>query len=879
MTNGSFEEQFFRLLEHAPHGSLPDLLGLKLEARTSSLFEASFFQDAFHFRACYLGWKVASLLIDSSGELRTETLSQLTNALRLYPFSLGPKRESDALLYQHILSCLEKISENWPQIRKFSMPLCHKWAEKIIKDTLWPDDVRSLQDAHIRRAVFTAWFTYLRQSIGSCFATAPAILLQKRPEAFLHDLYELLTTGQLKRVVNGQEFAAPMCLSTGSGELDRPILEKEAFALNPSLFAALETVLFFNGKDGFAKRIERVRQAMFQLESIQTPRQVLKDLLLKKIGLTQQEIADEEYLASIQIEPMAVRSGGVFYREPTPRAKLVAEWKKHFERACLAFLNMTQCALLRIWEYTIASFCDLKTEFAKWNLYIGLGMQKEHEGGIADFLYQYLDQKLQAANAQIVSCQQQYEQAVFAMRSIEAIVQRGSDPSKRIEQSADYNLAAHDAQKALEEREFLAKTAEAISRFFADLLAYYDTMLPRYFQEIFDPSVLEADTLLLEDSPAGFRLLYKHGRQDASAWTLVYNEEEYQDALRSFFSAVEREIPTPPILGGEFTSRLTTELIQHVQTPLFLEKAKERAHFFGRISPWNYVSGGTMQNLVQSYHGLSAPLEEKAIFPQSELALLEVLTSLAQENTEPLLMHSPTHAFIFRPDLLSKDAPSQAQANLQFFKSWKMNKEKQEWLITCLSLQLSQVERPLFLHQLQQYPVAKTPLEMRQFFLQMLKAFRSEETAVLMTDSFLYEHARLFSKEEVRQLFSFLQKKLPFLQSDSIIYRDFAFLGIGELHSLIKETALAKMQTSAASVDWDMKILHCMQQAGLVFPHLILFADTNWSDWFFGFVSNGFTNAVELWRLNRTGMKGFPMHGWKKWFSSQNKIPWKILFP
>jgi hypothetical protein len=78
-------------------------------------------------------------------------------------------------------------------------------------------------------------------------------------------------------------------------------------------------------------------------------------------------------------------------------------------------------------------------------------------------------------------------------------------------------------------------------------------------------------------------------------------------------------------------------------------------------------------------------------------------------------------------------------------------------------------------------------------------------------------------------------------------------------------------------VDWDVKIVEIMQQLKILRPCLCLVGDTNWSGWFFGFVTNPATGHLELWRLNRNATEGFAMTDWKEWTSEENHSSWVIL--
>lgn len=78
----------------------------------------------------------------------------------------------------------------------------------------------SISDAHARRAALSAWFCYLRQNVGSCFATAPAIMIHnEQPQQFLIDLADIVSTGRLKRTFGGIEYTAPLNGSWGNGDL------------------------------------------------------------------------------------------------------------------------------------------------------------------------------------------------------------------------------------------------------------------------------------------------------------------------------------------------------------------------------------------------------------------------------------------------------------------------------------------------------------------------------------------------------------------------------------------------------------------------------------------------------------------------------------
>ncbi|MDN3506095.1 MAG: hypothetical protein P0S96_02585 [Simkaniaceae bacterium] len=99
------------------------------------------------------------------------------------------------------------------QVESFSLPLFDPKYEEMIASYL---GVEKLTQEHLKFAVRSALSTPLRQQIGSCFATAPAIIVhEEQPEQFLRDLKELLYTGKLTRVIAGVEYTVPISPTAG----------------------------------------------------------------------------------------------------------------------------------------------------------------------------------------------------------------------------------------------------------------------------------------------------------------------------------------------------------------------------------------------------------------------------------------------------------------------------------------------------------------------------------------------------------------------------------------------------------------------------------------------------------------------------------------
>ncbi|MBX7067046.1 MAG: hypothetical protein K1X28_07435 [Parachlamydiales bacterium] len=843
-----FQELFLQKLK----GTLSNVLDLGSEAFASSMMDRFPIQDSFRFRTKYLGLRVAGLLLDEQGELNRGALQELVSLLDQGSFVLGPGREGDSLIYTHVRNCLRELLENkevWIAIRRFSPPLCHKKAEELVRETLWPETIRTVQTPHIRKAVLASWLTLLRQTAGSCFATAPAILIQRgEPLRFFKDIYDLLSIGQMKRTVAGKEYSVPLSFSSGVGDLQR-VVAGPFFGM----VVALESV-----------GVKLPAENSVWESGPQTVAVFLKKILLMDAGLTEEDLQDEEYLSRIQMTQLLARQGAVYYQRPSARGQKVSEWKKKYEKACITFKTITECALLRVWEYSMASFCDVKTEFARWNLYIGLGLHPDQKNGIGAFLYAEINDRLQKCHVEIDRLAKEYEQEIGTLQAIEAMIQNALGEHRLNQLKADWMSHTANANTIIEMRNKLILKAEGLTGFFAWLIENYDKKLQEYFQELFDPALVKDAAHLYDDSPAGFRLVYKHGRADASQWTAIYNREEYIDSLRDFFSRMENELDAPANVGKELFSEVTTALIQFIQGDEFFEWATARAKEKGRLSPWDYISGGTLQTLLMSYCNRDRPFTEAGVIPHSTEELVQFLATI--QSKEPLLMHSPTHAFVFYPELLeNRERLAQTQNR-------KWDETMQEHIAHRLSERLPEEEKALFIHLFRKQTAAPSNSLFRKGLMDALGPRIKNKEALV--DSILYENSVLLTADQaqlaIMQILRALGKNEPVKKIEG------SFWGSYDLYNHVKMVVLQYSQSAISSIDWDRQIAEAMRKLKFL-PDALLFGDTNWAGWFFGFVQNPTTGAVELWRLNRTATQGFPMFDWKEWVGNENFSPWVVL--
>ena len=133
-----------------------------------------------------------------------------------------------------------------------------------------------------------------------------------------------------------------------------------------------------------------------------------------------------------------------------------------------------------------------------------------------------------------------------------------------------------------------------------------------------------------------------------------------------------------------------------------------------------------------------------------------------------------------------------------------------------------------------------------------------------LIDSFLWESLPLISSADAKQLASEINLNLSGSQS---------WMTPLEFREIAKSAFISQHGSPFSSTDFDAEIVSFLRQKGFAVPAPILFADTNWSTWFFGLAISP-SGALELWRFHRTAMSGIPMNDW---FLLQCGGEWMIL--
>lgn len=924
----------------------------------SKNMDESGLQDSGAMRNVQKTRTLACLLINDRGELDLPTLSQAIDALKSHLYSIGPNRQNDSKRQEHILKVLESVKENKNLLRlikRANRPLSNPRIDNIIKSTLQLDAKTSLNDMHVKQAILAAWLCYLRQNVGSCFATAPAIIVHdEQPELFLNDLLDLVNTGRMKRTFGGVEYSVPMSISWGAGDLKKPffLYRENSARLQPiwkseGLLRALSITQLINPQHALEVQQNEGKQLIQSLINewenrprsffITTADEVLIRLLQKKHQITQQDLKDDEN------RPKGMLQTSLFVQLPHStsthfgKTNQVAQYLKELDEARKTFKALCDNALLKTWEFTLASFAETKPNFTRWNLYSSLGLGFDQPGGIGQCIYNIVKKKLEESNEAVKNFQGDYEQAYNHIKYLEGRLRQASTEKEIEWLKVEYRMKVNEFHLLEEMRNGHHNRAKLVASLFETLIDLYDKKFPEYFQEVYDADMHEVIVGPYDDSPAGFRLLYKYGRSNTAQWAMIYNHKEFIDALSNFFTMTESEIRNDPSVKGleEDVAEIISAISRHVRTTEFLESAFDRmaeAHRSQPIKnplqnlekiekkPWAYTSGGNMGNLVSCYYRREQTPTEVSRWVEDEMELLVFLTDIVkqmpQKNAQSvlnppfhsMLMHSPTHAFIFKPYLdrfkegISTEgftythvrdklvAPMQ-----KFIRNIFLNEEMVSFLLNKLKMLVSEDAKIILDDAFSMTPGGMTPTEFHQYVLKTVSKESPTQEAFSgfslseEVDSILFQHLPLFPGYQLKEKLENLFNHLPEMNSNSFnrlmstyhtmsnTYTTANVISSKVLQEVAKAVICKTFEKSSFPIDYHLEVALGCQKLEYALPSPIQFADTNWSQNEFGFVVNPGTGQLELWRLSYSGNEGYPMSNWKKWLNgSRQDLTWGV---
>ena len=111
-----------------------------------------------------------------------------------------------------------------------------------------------------------------------------------------------------------------------------------------------------------------------------TAEEILRKALLHLLGLTEKQLKEYEGRPRVMVQTRLLVHAPLGKKNSGSIGERCANFLQRFEMAKNVFKSLADNALLKAWEFTLASFSDIKYEFSRWNLYSSLGLGSNDPG-------------------------------------------------------------------------------------------------------------------------------------------------------------------------------------------------------------------------------------------------------------------------------------------------------------------------------------------------------------------------------------------------------------------------------------------------------------------------------------------------------------------
>ena len=792
--------------------------------------------------------KIASHILSSKGELVPERVDEVLGDLSspFFNLSLFPAEESS--LMEHLVLCLNELKKNKnvsQLLKRIGLVFQDSWVERIV--ILTCQKSTKLTPYESRLAVLSAYLCPLRQTVGSCFATAPAILIQQQQaETFFSDLLEMLQKGELRRVIQGKQIAIPISRKFDFAEFT------QKFSLNALLADPL---------------LQFYTPLLSEFSPEENPTHIKKSDLLQVLNDLRKQASPPEEMSFKELFALTYEKS---HMVPPPQ-----ENELHFK---LELLSKQICPLLKAWEYTLSSFTQGGRAFSDWNLYISLGLSPSEPHGLGSAIGQEIDLEREQLVKKSERMKNEIVNSFDQLKTLEALLKQASSEREIARLKAQFQAMLHHHYSCKELQRDSIDEANHLFELFNQFLEWLNGSFEEFFQELFDPELFFAREDLTFDSPAGFRLFSKGGREGAFSWSALEYLDQFQQAIIEFFQQIE------PLALERFPKRPDQKILDRwfkiihnqLRNPRFLESSIERARRAHlsiidktgntalesiQATPWCYLSGGSMKELVQYYFGLSHPPTIELFEPQDAGSLLASLhrvmihSGLLQRTEQRLLAQSPNHGYtVFSKELfILNEKMEQHKKTQTILYDRHLSPSKAYDLITQFLESWPEGIRESFLRQLNMGEIRRQG----DWLTTCLKAFETILPGPLLrsASSLLYA---FFRKKVLHvtagELYEVMQLGLEsheVLSCEEIYYKACTLFGQPPQEGIDPSLVPANLQ----------QFIQHLQSKGFL-PSSVVFGDTNWSGYSMAGCYDPSRKNFSLWRVDPWGVFGYPLLDW-----------------
>ncbi|MDA8773871.1 hypothetical protein N9N03_01940 [Chlamydiia bacterium] len=860
---------------------------------------------------------LAQYLLHENGTIDTNRLLLVKTFLQHHLYPIDESLAIERLTRDHMITVCELLQDG--DMQDLWGQLLSSWPHPSFKEVMKQVSMTKYHSEKfgIALMVLSAWLMQVRQTVGSCFATAPAILIHRtQPERFLSDMIQMVQKGAIKRVVDGTEHIVPLSVSTGSGDLTRILSVTKRELTDIRLIHALESCDILKSYkklsqsiDAFTKRYERLIDTMI---SDYKHVHITVEQWLTLILQTENGIADISHKNTIN--PKKSSSDDLDIKSIDPKQTKYHLYTQQLTRVKGVYAMLIEHPLIKSWEYTLASFSETESKLCLWNLFTTLGMNDHRDdGSFAQCLHQLLQQKVDHCQQEAQLCHDKYTTLFQHAQTIKSRLNNVDTKKDAQWVSMQYQSQKGEAQHWLTQRDSYRRKAKIFSDIYQWLIQYLIDAVKHYFQEVYDPSLSSDKRDYHDDHAAGFRLVYKINATATSTWTPIHTQDEFIDAIARFLGMIEHELQHEEAL--QFVKRefqgIMTSLIQFIRGDHFISTAVQRldceskdsaSHYdkrhFDQITqkPWAFTSGGTMDGFLKNYYRLREAPSKSTTWVDSVTDLwvffIDTLRHLPrwkqdvfiEDPKKGMLMHSPTHACLLLPGVkpfvdswLTDDYPytwirdHYCEPSASFYATIRLNTAQQLFLLDLWVVEFPYIS-PKQIHKWVTNHLMN-PYTFRDHIRAELNQLRipNAQSAILLSrlDSILFKHLPFVNNKQYKEIQLYINKQMNRLGCQLVPQSLESIMSIGQCHETISRM-LVKAVGSRYTHDDLMRLMKAaFRAAGCWSPTPVRFADTNWTHYDFAFCWNPGTDKLEIWAIHPYTRNGYSMTSWEKYTNGQ----------
>lgn len=812
-----------------------------------------------------------NILFDPSNEKSTfikkiENSIELLKNMPLYvpvgmqeirAFEFMQKKLNQLKSSEHLIRVLSNIKKPYYESDQYDM----------IKYTLLLSQETNLHVVQGKAAALAALITPIRQEVGSCFATALAIEIQENQnENFLEIISKIISSGEVSFTYSGTTNKAYIS--------NRPTIAQQA---KNSFYIFLKHL-----ED--AKKIPMLR-IITGLISEKFSKEEIDELIDKFIIKSKRDMDKDDWSTIDLIQHLGkfvenTKSSNNQYVFSTHKHLGGFKRKSLSDTALLYASSVSNLHISRVFEFALATFSESEGAKLKTAILTSLGFQGRENNTIGDEVFDHIKQRLISVHEDLNYNINVYNQLQYTDYLKH---QRNNESSASSMGSEAVLFSIHN----------LKNLQNTLTGLYEDIYHQLSVRAENFFAESYDPHLSSHNTYagVLEDIPAGFRLMFK-GSAHSTKMSSINTAEEFSKAMHEFIILSTVDI-IDEIAGPNSSEEIKNEISevlniisQGITGSNFIQKCFEnianrmnlhldfhanpkhtiKVMMDKNITPWSTPSGGSPINLLKNIYNIQEGLHSSK---KSDASSLHEIISFWKEtckkipSTRAVIATSPTHVFRLFPNAIQYHDRYEL---ILFDHQDYFPDIIDEYFISFVS----DISHKGFKYVFDQVKYTNNFKDLKKSIFSMMENVTPDTYEILMSNIFA-----LSQTLSMRSIINQKNRLAELLYQKSKKSQD-----IDHMHSIIKDFITSQQNRKCTSYRRLFSFIchHC----ALITPFEDLFrslkeifngfypeasqilGDTNWACRNIILLRNELSNKQEIWAFDDDYCKGFPLLDWNR---------------